>query len=85
MGKLANHDYNGARREYEAARDLRQEVLDRDPTSAMRRDLAISHNKVGSVFDAEHKPSDALAEYERGLTSIRPTLRGRRTSSRRRR
>ena len=67
---LESHDLAGARAEYEAARDLRQHVVDRDPTSAMRRDLATSHNKLGSVFEAERKPAAALGEYERGLTTI---------------
>ncbi len=64
---LAANDTRGARTEYEACRALRQQVVERDGSSAERRGLGISHNKLGNVLETEKKFAAALAEYEQGL------------------
>jgi tetratricopeptide (TPR) repeat protein len=64
---LARGDTAGARVEYEASRALRQDLIARDPKSIERRNLGVSHNKLGNVLETEKKFPAALAEYERAL------------------
>ena len=57
-----------ARREYEQARDIRQELADQFPdVPAYQDDLAKTHNGLGTVFNALRQWDEARAEYEQVL------------------
>jgi tetratricopeptide (TPR) repeat protein len=64
---LARGDTHGARAAFEECLALRQQAVARDARSYQRRNLGVSHNKLGNVFETEKKFAAALAEYELGL------------------
>jgi tetratricopeptide (TPR) repeat protein len=53
-----------ALREYEAGKQLRLDLTQRDPSNAgWQRELSVSHNCVGGVLAAQGRLSEALQEY----------------------
>ncbi len=53
--------------EYQAGQDILQTLVARDPDNTdWQRDLAVSHNKVGSKYEAQGRLAEALAEYQAG-------------------
>ena len=73
---IAEKDWDRAYKHYKIRHESISELVEKNPSNPkFRRDLSVSHNKLGGVFLATEKTDDALEHYRTGLSIMEVLLK----------